>query len=125
MKKFFEKPFNFQECDYHFGADFLTSIFGEKKYMRKYSKVGDGIYNLLFIDNKIYELKLKNVNNMLTNDNKKAFRDTTKDYIVDNIINQLKLNNIEATTQDGKFITFKYFDYIIKVEIVKKNSIPE
>lgn len=125
MKRFFQKPYNFQECDFTFGMDFLVSIFGEEKYQRKYSKTGDGIYNLLFVDNKIYELKLKEVTSMLINDNKKAFRDTIKDYIVDNIVNQLKKNNIEATTKDGKFITFKYFDYIIKVEIVKKNTIPE
>lgn len=125
MKKFFEEPINFQECDYYFGTDFLVSVFSENHYLRKYSKTGDGIYNLLFIDNKIYELKLKNATNMLVNDNKKAFRDITKDYIVENIVNKLREKGIEATTNSGKLITFKYFDYIVKIEVIKKTTISE
>lgn len=125
MKKFFEKQDNIQVYDYAFGTDLLVSLFGADKYMRKYSKTGDGIYNLLFIDNKIYELKLKSVTKMLVDDGKKAFRDETKDYIVDTIKKFFYNNNIEITSNSGKIITFPHFNYIFSVEIVKKTAIPE
>lgn len=125
MKKFFEKQDNIQVYDYAFGTDFLASIFGIDKYMRKYSKTGDGIYNLLLIDNKIYDLKLKEAKSMLVEDHKKAYRDTTKDYIVENIKNALTARGIESTSNSGKLISFKNNNIIFSVEITKKVSMPE
>ena len=61
---------------------------------------------------------------MLLNDGKKAFRDTDKDIIVEEITKALKNKNIEYTVNSGKFITFKYNNFIFKVEIVKKAAIP-
>ena len=57
-------------------------------------------------------------------DGKKAFRDTTKDLIIEKMVNKLKENNINCTVNSGKFITFKHFDYIFKIEVVKKTSMP-
>ena len=124
MKKFLEEQDNMQVYDYAFGADFLASIFGQEKYMRKYSMHGDGIYNLLLIEDKIYDLKLREVKSMVINDNQKAYRDATKDYIVAQIVAKLKDNGIIATTNKGKLITFKNNDKIFSVEITKKNVIP-
>ena len=61
---------------------------------------------------------------MLLNDGKKAFRDTDKDIIVEEITKALKNKNIEYTVNSGKFITFKYNNFIFKIEIVKKAAIP-
>jgi len=125
MVKFFDNTNNMQDYDYAFGHDFLTSIFGEDKYKRKYSMTGDGIYNLLLIDDKIYDLKLKEAKSMLVEDHKKAYRDTTKDYIVEEIRKALANRGIEMTSNSGKLITFKNNDKIFNVEITKKVSMPE
>lgn len=127
MKKydFFKEQDNMQVYDYAFGHDFLASIFGEDKYMRKYSLHGDGIYNLLLIDNKIYDLKLKEIKSMLVEDHKKAYRDTTKDYIVENIKKALTDRGIENASNSGKLISFKNNNIIFSVEITKKVSMPE
>lgn len=125
MVKFFDKNNNMQDYDYAFGHDFLKPIFGEDKYMRKYSMSGDGIYNLLLIDDKIYDLKLKEIKSMLVDDNKKAYRDTTKDYIVDNIKQALADRGVMATSNSGKLISFKNNNKIFSIEITKKVSMPE
>jgi len=122
-RKFFDKYEYFWEYEYPFGEDFLKSIF-DNKYQRKYSLNGEGIFNLVIIDNKIYSLDLKQAKSMVVDDGKKAFRDITKDIVVDNICNKLKENNIIYTVNSGKIITFKYNDIIFKTEIVKKAAMP-
>ena len=125
MRKFLDEQDNMQVYDYAFGHDFLASVFGEKAYMRKYSLGGDGIYNLLLIEDKIYDLKLKEVKSMVVDDHQKAYRDTTKDYIVEHIVAKLAENGINAATNKGKLITFKSNDKIFSVEITKKTSMPQ
>ena len=125
MRKFLDEQDNMQVYDYLFGAEFLVSIFGEDKYMRKYSMSGDGIYNLLLIDDKIYDLKLKEVKSMVVDDHQKAYRDATKDYIVDNIKQALADRGVVATSNSGKLISFKNNNKIFSVEITKKVSMPE
>ena len=122
-KEFFTKYEYFWEYEYPFGNDFLRNIFKDN-YMRKYSLVGDGIFNLILFNDKIYDISLKKGNSMLLNDGKKAFRDADKDTIVEKIIEVLKNKNIEYTVNSGKFITFKYNNFIFKIEIVKKTAIP-
>ena len=124
MSKFFEKKDYFWEYDYPFGEDFLKSIFGSDQFKRKYSLSGDGIFNLILIDNKIYNIDLKEGKSLLVNDGKKAFRDETKDIIVEKICNNLKDKGLEYTTNSGKLITFKYNNIIFKIEIVKKAAMP-
>lgn len=121
--KFFEKNNCLTEYEWAFDSDFLQNLFQEN-YKHKYSLTGNGIYNLVIIDNKIYSIDLKKTTAMLTDDGKKAFRDTTKDLIIEKIVNKLKENNINCTVNSGKFITFKHFDYIFKIEVVKKTSMP-
>ena len=125
MRKFLDEQDNMQVYDYLFGAEFLVSIFGANAYFRKYSMQGDGIYNLLLIEDKIYDLKLKEVKSMVVDDHQKAYRDTTKDYIVEHIVAKLAENGINAATNKGKLITFKSNDKIFSVEITKKTSIPQ
>ena len=45
----------FWETEYRFG-EFLKELFGDA-YRRKYSLEGNGIFNLLYINGKIYEIK--------------------------------------------------------------------
>ena len=122
-REFFTKYEYFWEYEYPFGNDFLRNIFKDN-YMRKYSLVGDGIFNLILFNDKIYDISIKKSNSMLLNDGKKAFRDTDKDIIVEEITKALKNKNIEYTVNSGKFITFKYNNFIFKIEIVKKAAIP-
>ena len=125
MRKFLDEQDNMQVYDYLFGVEFLVSIFGANAYFRKYSMQGDGIYNLLLIEDKIYDLKLKEVKSMVVDDHQKAYRDTTKDYIVEHIVAKLAENGINAATNKGKLITFKSNDKIFSVEITKKTSMPQ
>ena len=104
-------------------SDFLQELFKEN-YKHKYSLTGSGIYNLVLIDNKIYEVDFKTTTKLLDNDGKKAFRDATKDTIVNMIVNKLKDNNVDCTVNSGKFITFKHFGNIFKIEITKKAAMP-
>lgn len=124
MEKFLNKKVDyFWEYDYSFGTIFLKSIF-DNQYKRKYSLTGDGIFNLILIDNKIYDVRLKETKTMLENDNKKAFRDETKDIVINKICGKLKELNLPYTRNGGKFITFKLGKFIAKVEIVKKAAMP-
>lgn len=123
MRKFFNKYEYFWEYEYPFGEEFLQSIFGEQ-YKRKYSQIGDGIFNIISFNNKIYDVSLKKASIMLVNDGKKAFRDTDKDIIIEKIAQKLNENKIEYTVNSGKFITFKYNNFIFKIEVVKKVVMP-
>ena len=124
MKKFNEKKEYFWEYEYPFYEDFLKGIFKDN-CIRKYSLIGDGIFNLILLNDKIYDISLKENKSMLINDGKKAFRDETKDIIINSIINKFDELNIEYTINSGKFITFKIFDYIGKIEVVKKAAMPK
>lgn len=124
MRKFFDNYESFWEYEYPFGEDFLKYCFGSL-YKRKYSMVGDGIYNLVFWNDKIYNIELKQSKTMLPNDGKKAFRDLDKDDIVEIICNKLDDIDVEFTVNSGKFITFKYNNFIFKVEIIKKAAMPQ
>ena len=123
MRKFFDNYEYFSDYEYPFGLDFLKGIFGDN-YTRKYSLSGEGIFNLIFVNDKIYSVDFKKGTSLLTNDGKKALRDTDKDFVVEKICDKLKENNIEYTTNSGKFITFKYNNIIFKLEIVKKAAMP-
>lgn len=122
--KFFDRNECFTEYKWAFGGDFLKNLFQEQ-YQCKYGLIDDGYYYLILIDNKIYNIDIKECKKLLENDGKKAFRDTTKDIVVEKICNKFKENNIEYTINSGKFITFKYNNYIFKVEIIKKAIMPQ
>ena len=125
-EKFFNKKDvdSFRDFEYPFGTVFLKELF--EGYKRKYSMIGDGIYDLILIDNKIYDVRFKETKTMMQNDGKKALRDTTKDYIVETIVQALESRNIPYSVNSGKFITFVLQNkYIAKVEIVKKAAMPQ
>ena len=113
----------FWELEYPFMQVLKNEVFGDK-YQRFYSLSGDGIYNLITIDGKIYEIKFTETKNLLLADGKKAFRDEIKDDIVYLICKELDNFNIEYTVNSGKFITLKIDKYIIKLEIIKKAKMP-
>ena len=123
MRKLFDKYEYFWEYEYPFGEDFLKSIFNNK-YKRVYSRAGEGIFNIILFNDKIYDVSLKKGTSLLVNDGKKAFRDADKDVIMEMITKALIDNEIEFTANSGKFITFKYNNFIFKVEIVKKAAMP-
>ena len=114
MRKFFDKYEYAWEYEYPFGEDFLRGIFGDN-YKRVYSLSGDGIFNIVTMDNKYYSIDLKKGTSMLANDGKLAFRDETKDKVMFAIKEQLDKNSIHYTYNSGKFICFKYNNFILKI----------
>lgn len=108
----------FWEYDYKFG-EFLKKIF-PNTYKRKYSMTGNGIYNLILVNDKIYEVKLSQTNSMLI-DNNLLTTDKMKNKIIENIIDNLKSN---YTVNNGK-VTFKLGKFIAKIEVIKKVKMPE
>lgn len=107
----------FWEYDYKFG-EFLKKIF-PNTYKRKYSMDGNGIYNLILIQDKVYEVKFSQANSMLV-DNEKLTTDKVKNKIIENIYSNLK----NKYTINNSKITFKLGNYVAKVEIVKKMKMP-
>lgn len=122
-RKFYEKKGFFWEYDYPFG-EFLRESLPAGSYRRKFSMTGNGIYNLVTLDDKLYNVILKSTTKLLPNDGKKAFRDTTKDKLIDLLKDKLSQLGINCTVNSGKFITFELFDFIAKLEIVKKTTEP-
>lgn len=120
FEKVFNKPVDyFWEYEYSFGEHFLKELFKDN-YKRKYSLTGNGIYNLLYIDNKIYEVKFTKGTSLLVEDNK-IISDKTKTNIVNTIVENLKS---KYTINSGKFITFETAKGIAKIEIIKKMKEP-
>lgn len=122
-RKFYEKKQYFWEYDYPFG-EFLRESLPAGSYRRKFSMTGNGIYNLVALDGKLYDVTLKSATKLLPNDGKKAFRDTTKDKLIDLLKDKLSQLGVKCTVNSGKFITFELFDFIAKLEIVKKTTEP-
>lgn len=120
--KFYEKKQYFWEYDYPF-SEFLRESLPAGSYRRKFSMTGNGIYNLVTLDGKLYDVTLKSATKLLPNDGKKAFRDTTKDKLIDLLKDKLSQLGVN-TVNSGKFITFELFDFIAKLEIVKKTTEP-
>ena len=108
----------FWEYEYKFG-EFLKKIF-PNTYKRKFSMTGNGIYNLIIIQDKIYEVKFSQTTKLIE-DNGVLTKDKIKNKIIENITNNLKNN---YTINNGK-ITFKLGKFIAKVEIIKKLKMPE
>lgn len=125
-EKFFNKKVDyFWEFEYPFGEVFLKEIF-QDSYKRKYSMVGEGIFNLVFLEDKIYDISFKKTNSFMLNDGKFALRDKGKDYIVQKIVEVLEKENVKYTVNSGKYITFEIQNnYIAKIEIVKKVKMPQ
>lgn len=121
--RFYEKKEYFWEYDYPFG-EFLRESMPAGNYRRKFSMTGNGIYNLVTIDGKLYDVTLKSATKLLPDDGKKAFRDTTKDKLIDLLKDKLSQLGVNCTVNSGKFITFELFDFIAKLEIVKKTTEP-
>ena len=108
----------FWEYEYKFG-EFLKKIF-PNTYKRKFSMTGNGIYNLIIIQDKIYEVKFSQTTKLIE-DNSVLTKDKIKNKIIENITNNLKNN---YTVNNGK-ITFKLGKFIAKIEIIKKLKMPE
>ena len=108
----------FWEYEYKFG-EFLKKIF-PNTYKRKFSMTGNGIYNLIIIQDKIYEVKFSQTTKLIE-DNGVLTKDKIKNKIIENITNNLKNN---YTINNGK-ITFKLGKFIAKIEIIKKLKMPE
>lgn len=125
-EKFFNKKVDhFEDFEYPFAEVFLKEIF-QDNYKRKYSMIGDGIFNLVFLEDKIYDISFKKTNSFMLNDGKSALRDKGKDYIVQKIVEALEKENVKYTVNSGKYITFEIQNnYIAKVEIVKKTKMPQ
>lgn len=121
--KFYEKKQYFWEYEWPLG-EFLRESLPVGSYRRKFSMTGNGIYNLVTLDSKLYEVTLKSATKLLPNDGKKAFRDTTKDKLIDLLKDKLSQLGVNYTVNSGKFITFELFGFVVKLEIVKKTTEP-
>lgn len=110
----------FWEYDYKF-SEFLKKYF-PNTYQRKYSMTGNGIYNLITVNDKVYEIKFTEAKALLE-DNNLLTTDSLKNKIIQNIINNFKEGTI-LTVNNGK-ITFKLGKFIAKVEVIKKLKIPQ
>lgn len=108
----------FWETEYKFG-EFLKKIFGES-YRRKYSLEGNGIFNLLDINGKIYEVKYTSAKAHVKPDNHKFTDD--KEFIINKIALNLKC---DTYISGGKFISFPVGSWIGKVEVIKKLKEPK
>lgn len=108
----------FWEYDYKFGQ-FLQRIF-PNTYKRKYSMAGNGIYNLILVQDKIYEIKLSQTNSMVS-DNGLLTTDKLKNKIIQNIIDNMKS---QPNINNGK-LTFNLGAFTAKIEVVKKMKMPE
>lgn len=122
--KFYEKKQYFWEYEWPF-SEFLRESLPEGSYRHKFSMVGNGIYNLVTLDGKLYDISLKSTTKLLPNDGKKAFRDTTKDKLIDLLKDKFSQLGINCTVNSGKFITFELFGFVAKLEIVKKTTEPD
>lgn len=123
MSTFYEKKEFFWELEWPFG-ELLRETFPEGSYRRKFSMTGNGIYNLVTLDKKLYDISLKSAKSLLSDDGKKAFRDETKDKVISLLTDKLSQLGINYSVNSGKYITFKLFGFIAKVEIVKKTVEP-
>lgn len=110
----------FWEYEYPF-AEYLKKIF-PKTYKRKYSLTGNGIYDLILVQDKIYQVKLTHTTKMLE-DNGTLTTDKLKNKIIQNILNNFK-EGTKVSVNNGK-ITFELGQFIAKVEIIKKVKMPE
>jgi hypothetical protein len=110
----------FWETEYKFG-EFLKKIFGDS-YKRKYSLEGNGIFNLLYLNGKIYEVKYGECKSKLQNDNHKFTDD--KEFIINTIVDNLKCDKEKIVINSGKFITFPIDKWTAKCEIIKKIKEP-
>lgn len=93
-----------------------------KTYKRKYSLTGNGIFNLILINDKIYEIKVTEARKML-DDNNKLTTDKLKNKIIENIYTHFT-DEAKYTMNNGK-ITLQIERYIIKIEVIKKMKMPE
>ena len=107
----------FWETNYRFG-EFLKKIF--PTYRRKFSLTGNGIYNLISYNGKLYEVKYNQAKTKLIADNHAI--DAEKGYIISQITKNLKTQDV--TISGGKFITFPVGSWLAKVEIIKKLKEP-
>lgn len=110
----------FWEYDYSFGEVFLKSLFGER-YQRKYSLVGNGIYNLVTgEDGKLYEISLSETKKLIPNDNllsRNSYQCKMADLISQSLPN--------STISKKKYITFPLGKFFGKIEITKKLAEPK
>ena len=121
--KFYEKKQYFWEYEWPF-SEFLRESLPAGSYRHKFSMTGNGIYNLVTLDGKLYDITIKSTTKLLPDDGKKAFRDTTKDKLIDLLKDKLSQLGINCTVNSGKFITFELFGFVAKLEIVKKTTEP-
>lgn len=109
----------FWELEKYF-VEFLQNLF-PNNYKRKFSLEGNGIFNLLIMDNgDIYEIKFSQGKKMIDNTQKET-TDKQKNEIMNIIMNNLK----NKYARDGGKISFKLDKYIIKLEFVKKRAMPK
>ena len=105
-------------------VEFLKTIFGKRKMIRRYSLGAEGIFNLLYTDKGVYQFKFKDINKLPASDGAIAQRDNLKNKIVETIVEAFKEKNIKCSVTGGKFINIDTNGYMAQIEVIKKISIP-
>lgn len=124
MNKFFNEKYDwFDSYEYHF-VEYLKDIFGNRKMIRRYSLGGEGIFNLLYTDNGIYQFKFKQISTLPISDGVLAVRDNKKNEVIDQVAKSLEENGITYSVTGGKFLNVKDSNFITQIELIKKRSEP-
>ena len=108
----------FWEYDYKFGQ-FLKKFF-PNTYQRKYSLTGNGIYNLIRVNGKIYDVQLSNPSKLLE-DNGQMTTDELKNKIINNIVKNMRN---KCNINKGE-IYFKLDQFNAKIKVVRKMTEPQ
>ena len=105
-------------------VNYLKKIFGNKKMIRRYSLGAEGIFNLLYTDDGIYQFKFKKISTLPISDGTLAVRDNKKNEIIEQIVQSLKEKGKTYSVTGGKFLNIKDNDFNFQIEIIKKRSEP-
>ena len=109
----------FWETQYKFTEAF-RKIFPDT-FKFKYSLTGNGMYNLVLVKDKIYEIKVKEVK-QLPEENGILTKDALKNKILENIISHMPAQ--KRIVSNGK-IYVSVGKWYASIEVIKKLKMPE
>ena len=113
----------FDTYEYDF-VEYLKTIFGNKKMIRRYSLGAEGIFNLLYTDYGIYQLKFKKLSTLPMSDGTLQVKTNNKNKIIEPIVQSLGKNGITYSVTGGKFLNIEDNNFITQIEIIKKRNEP-
>ena len=103
-------------------ALFFAHVCFPNTYKRKFSMTGNGIYDLVIVKDRIFELKITEQKQIqsLGEGNNKLTRDPLKNAIINQICNKL---NGKYVLNDGK-IYIKVQKWFARIDVIEKRVMP-